>query len=113
MQNDTPMMIQYKRAKAECPPGAILLFRIGDFYEMFGEDATEAAAILSLTLTKRNNLPMCGIPYHACELYLSKLVRAGKKCALCDQMEEPHAARRGIVRREITAVVGMDGEVSP
>lgn len=113
MPTDTPMMIQYKRAKAECPPGFILLFRIGDFYEMFGQDARAAADILGLTLTKRNGLPMCGIPYHAAELYLTKLVRAGKKCALCDQVEDPRAARRGIVRREITALVEKEGEVEP
>jgi DNA mismatch repair protein MutS len=100
----TPMQQQYLRAKAELDGDTILFFRLGDFYEMFAGDALEASRILGLTLTKRNGLPMCGVPYHAAELYLSKLVRAGKKVALCDQMEDPRTAK-GIVKREITGIV--------
>lgn len=101
---ESPTMRQYHRAKAECPPGTILLFRLGDFYEMFEADALAAAAILGLTLTKRQGVPMCGVPYHAAELYISKLLDAGQKVALCDQMEDPQQAR-GIIRREITAIM--------
>jgi DNA mismatch repair protein MutS len=100
----TPVMQQYLRAKAELDADTILFFRLGDFYEMFSEDAITASSILGLTLTKRQNLPMCGVPYHAAELYLSKLIRAGKKVALCDQMEDPRTAK-GLVKREITGIV--------
>ncbi len=100
----TPVMRQYLRAKAELDADTILFFRLGDFYEMFSEDAITASSILGLTLTKRQNLPMCGVPYHAAELYLSKLIRAGKKVALCDQMEDPRTAK-GLVKREITGIV--------
>jgi len=98
------MMRQYRRVRAELPADTILFFRLGDFYEMFFGDAQTAAPILDVALTKRNGVPMCGVPYHAAELYLAKLVRAGKKVALCDQMEDA-AAARGIVRREVTRVV--------
>ena len=100
----TPVMRQYLRAKAELDADTILFFRLGDFYEMFSEDAVVASSILGLTLTKRQNLPMCGVPYHAAEMYLSKLIRAGKKVALCDQMEDPRTAK-GLVKREITGIV--------
>lgn len=100
----TPMMQQYRRIKAKLPPNTILFFRLGDFYEMFFEDAVEAAAILNIALTKRQKAPMCGVPYHAYENYLSKLIRAGKKVAVCDQVENP-ATARGIVRREVTGVI--------
>lgn len=98
------MMQQYRRAKAELDADTILFFRLGDFYEMFAEDALTASKILGLTLTHRQNLPMCGIPFHAAEMYLSKLIRAGKKVALCDQMEDP-ALAKGIVKRMITSIV--------
>lgn len=78
---------QWARAKAECPEGALLLLRVGDFYELIGEDAVAAAGILGLTLTKRRNLPMCGVPYHSVELYLMKLVKSGKKVVLGDPIE--------------------------
>ena len=81
----TPMMRQYLSMKREIPQGAILMFRLGDFYEMFGEDAITAAPILGATLTHRGPLPMCGVPYHALEGYLAKLIRAGKTAALCDR----------------------------
>ena len=100
----TPMMRQYLAMKREIPQGAILMFRLGDFYEMFGEDAIIASPILGATLTRRNNQPMCGVPYHALNAYLAKLIRAGKTAALCDQVEDPKTAK-GLVRREITRVV--------
>ncbi len=98
------MMAQYRRIKGEVSPDTVLFFRLGDFYEMFFDDAKEASQILDIALTKRQGVPMCGVPYHASDLYLAKLIRAGKKVAICDQMEDP-AAARGIVKREITRVV--------
>ncbi len=100
----TPMMRQYRRIKAELPEGVILLFRLGDFYELFFEDARVAAPLLGVALTQRAGTPMCGVPYHALDVYLAKLIRAGKKVAICDQMEDP-AQAKGIVRREVTRVV--------
>ena len=100
----TPMMRQYLALKREVPQGAILMFRLGDFYEMFGEDAMVASPILGATLTHRNGQPMCGVPYHALNSYLAKLIRAGKTAALCDQVEDPKTAK-GLVRREITRIV--------
>ena len=102
--NDTPMMRQYRKIKAELPDGVILFFRLGDFYEMFFDDAKIAAGILNIALTKRNNIPMCGLPFHALDQYLAKIIRAGKKVALCDQVEDPSQAK-GIVRREVTRIV--------
>ncbi|MBD3360413.1 DNA mismatch repair protein MutS, partial [Candidatus Peregrinibacteria bacterium] len=86
----TPMMAQYKEIKAKYED-CILMFRMGDFYEMFFEDAREASRILQIALTSRhkggeNKAPMCGVPYHAVDQYLSKLTKAGKKVALCDQI---------------------------
>ena len=100
----TPMMRQYLRIKSEIPRGAILMFRLGDFYEMFGEDAITASPVLGATLTHRGNQPMCGVPYHALNTYLSKLIRAGMTAALCDQVEDPKSAK-GLVRREVTRIV--------
>ena len=102
--NLTPLMRQYRRMKSEIDPDVILMFRLGDFYEMFFEDAQEAAPILGVVLTRRNGYPMCGIPYHALDTYLAKMVRANRKVAICDQMEDP-ALAKGIVRREVTRVV--------
>lgn len=107
----TPMMQQYRRIKAKLPPNTILFFRLGDFYEMFFEDAMEAASILNIALTKRQKAPMCGVPYHAYETYLAKLIRAGKKVAICDQVENP-AAAKGIVRREVTGIVSPGAVLS-
>ncbi len=98
------MMAQYRRIRGEVSPDTILFFRLGDFYEMFFDDAKEASQILDIALTKRQGMPMCGVPYHAAEFYLAKLIRAGRKVAVCDQMEDP-AAAKGIVRREVTRVV--------
>ena len=100
----TPMMRQYLAIKREVPSGAIVMFRLGDFYEMFGEDAVVASPILGATLTHRGDQPMCGVPYHALESYLAKLIRAGKTAALCDQVEDPKTAK-GLVRREVTRIV--------
>jgi DNA mismatch repair protein MutS len=100
----TPMMRQYRQAKAEIPDDAILLFRLGDFYEMFFEDAARASAIMSITLTKRGGVPMCGFPYHALEVHLPRLLHAGVKVAIAEQVEDP-AQAKGIVKREITRVI--------
>lgn len=100
----TPMTRQYLAIKREIPEGAILMFRLGDFYEMFGDDAVRASPILGATLTHRNNKPMCGVPYHAINSYLAKLIRAGLTAALCDQVEDPKTAK-GLVRREVTRIV--------
>ena len=98
------MMRQYLAIKREVPQGAIVMFRLGDFYEMFGEDAIVAAPILGATLTHRGDQPMCGVPHHALNSYLAKLIRAGKTAALCDQVEDPKTAK-GLVRREVTRIV--------
>ena len=100
----TPMMEQYRRIRRDLPEDAILFFRLGDFYEMFYEDAKTAAPILDIALTKRQAMPMCGVPFHSSELYIAKLIRAGKKVAICDQMEDP-SATKGIVRREVTRII--------
>ena len=101
------MMRQYLEAK-KAFPDTILFFRMGDFYEMFNDDARTAARVLSLTLTSRdkgpNASPMCGFPHHQLGQYLSKAVNSGLKVAVCDQMEDPRFAK-GIVKREVTRVV--------
>ncbi len=103
----TPMMKQYQEAKAACPD-ALLFFRMGDFYELFFEDAKTAARLLGLTLTSRdkgdNPIPMAGFPHHQSESYLAKLVSLGMRVAICEQMEDPKLAK-GIVKREITRIV--------
>jgi hypothetical protein len=83
----TPMMQQYHGIRRTLPPDTLLLFRLGDFYEMFFDDAKEAAGILNVALTKRNGVPMCGIPHHAQEGYIRRLIKAGKRVAICDQIE--------------------------
>src|SRR5512136_3174108 len=99
----TPMMAQYRRIKSELPKDALLLFRLGDFYEMFFEDAQTGAQLLNVALTRRGAVPMCGIPYHAAHAYIARLLKAGRKVAICDQMEE---ARPGqIVKREVTQIL--------
>ena len=106
----TPMMQQYLKIK-EQNPNALLFFRLGDFYEMFGEDAKTAAAELDLTLTTRDRgkskeeqTPMCGVPYHSCEGYIARLIAKGYKVAICEQMEDP-AKAKGLVERDIIRVV--------
>ncbi|HEV2969346.1 MAG TPA: DNA mismatch repair protein MutS [Pirellulales bacterium] len=105
--SSTPMMKQCQEAKAACPD-ALLLFRMGDFYELFHDDAKVAARTLGLALTSRekgeNATPMAGFPHHQLQSYLAKLVAAGMRVAVCDQMEDPRQAK-GIVRREVTRIV--------
>src|SRR6185369_1605880 len=99
----TPMMAQYRRIKGELPKDCLLLFRLGDFYEMFFEDAQEGAQLLNVALTKRGMVPMCGIPFHAINSYVGRLLRAGRKVAICDQVED---ARPGqLVKREVTQIL--------
>ncbi len=98
------MMKQYRRIKSQLPEDTLLFFRLGDFYEMFYEDAQVASQILEIALTKRNEIPMCGVPHHAADQYLAKLVKAGKKVAVCDQVEDASVAK-GIVRRDVTGIV--------
>ena len=100
----TPMMQQYRSAKAEIPADAILLFRLGDFYEMFFDDAVRASSIMELTLTKRQGYPMCGFPWHQLDAQLPRLLNAGVKVAIADQMEDPKLAK-GIVKRAITRII--------
>jgi DNA mismatch repair protein MutS len=99
----TPMQQQYRRIKREIPPDALLLFRLGDFYEMFYDDAKAASQLLNLALTARNGVPMCGIPHHAAENYIGRLLKAGRKVALCDQLEE--ACPGKLVNREVTQIL--------
>jgi DNA mismatch repair protein MutS len=106
----TPMMQQYQRLRKSIPPDTLLLFRLGDFYEMFFDDAKDASALLNLALTKRNGIPMCGVPYHAAQGYLRRLIKAGRRVAVCDQMTEPQRGRK-IVDREVTQIISA-GTVS-
>ena len=104
----TPMMRQFAQAKAE-HPDAVILFRLGDFYEMFAEDAEQCARLLELVLTSREvgkgtRIPMCGVPVHAVESYIARLIEAGCKVAVCEQMEDARHAR-GLVRREVIRVI--------
>ena len=101
------MMQQYEDAKAACGD-ALLLFRMGDFYELFYEDAKTAARVVGLTLTSRdkgeNPIPMAGFPHHQLDGYLAKLIKLGYRVAVCDQVEDP-ATAKGLVKREVTRVV--------
>ena len=109
----TPMMKQYLEIKRD-NPDSILFFRLGDFYEMFADDARLASRELDLTLTSRDHgkhqkpaeeqIPMCGIPYHASEAYIARLIAKGYKVAICEQMEDP-ATAKGLVKRDIIRVV--------
>ena len=104
----TPMMKQYFSLKAQCPE-ALLLFRCGDFYEAYGEDAATVSKVLGIVLTKRSSvaadaMPMAGVPYHAIDAYLPKLVRAGYKVAICDQLEDPKLTKT-LVKRGISEIV--------
>ena len=100
----TPMMQQYRQAKAELPADVLLLFRLGDFYEMFFDDAVRGSKLLDIVLTRRQGVPMAGIPFHALQNYLPRLLEAGLKVAVAEQMEDPRFAK-GLVKREITQVI--------
>src|SRR5256885_5565383 len=109
----TPMLAQYLEIK-RAHPGSLLFYRMGDFYEMFFDDAVTASRALNLTLTKRGkhgdeDIPMCGVPVHAAEAYLARLIRQGYRVAVCEQIEDPAEARkrgnRGPVKRDIVRVV--------
>ncbi|MDR1339633.1 MAG: DNA mismatch repair protein MutS [Prevotellaceae bacterium] len=100
---DTPLMKQYYGIKAK-HPDALLLFRVGDFYETFGDDAVKTSEILGITLTKRAGIDLAGFPYHSLDTYLPKLVRAGQRVAICDQLEDPKMTKT-IVKRGITELV--------
>ncbi|PYK24128.1 MAG: DNA mismatch repair protein MutS [Verrucomicrobia bacterium] len=106
----TPMMQQYQRLRKSIPADTLLLFRLGDFYEMFFDDAKEASGLLNVALTKRNGVPMCGVPYHAAHGYIRRLIKAGRRVAICDQMSEPQPGRK-IVEREVTQIISA-GTVS-
>jgi len=104
----TPLMQQYHAVKKQ-HPSALLLFRLGDFYELFYDDAVVASRLLQITLTARNKekgqaVPMCGVPYHAAENYIARLIGAGHKVAICEQMEVPGPGKK-IVRREVIRVL--------
>ncbi len=101
-ESSSSMLDQYRRIKAR-HRDEILFFRLGDFYEMFNEDAQEASTLLDLTLTKRQGQPMCGIPYHAAKAYIARLLKAGKKVAICEQ--RPIAGKRGLMDREVVEVI--------
>ena len=105
---ETPLMKQFFEIKAK-HPDAILLFRCGDFYETFSQDAIEASEILGITLTRRANgsaktVELAGFPHHALDTYLPKLVRAGKRVAICDQLEDPKLTKK-LVKRGVTELV--------
>src|SRR5215831_17301294 len=104
----TPMMRQYHTVKQEAPE-ALLFFRLGDFYELFFEDAITASRELEITLTARNKergtpVPMCGVPYHAAAGYIARLLRKGYKVAICDQIEAPQKGVK-LVKREVTRII--------
>src|SRR5574343_794063 len=106
--NDTPLMQQHRAIKQKYPD-AVLLFRVGDFYETFGEDAIVASKVLGITLTRRNNgaaasSELAGFPHHSLDTYLHKLVKAGYRVAICDQLEDPKQVK-GIVKRGVTELV--------
>ena len=105
----TPMMRQYLEIKAQ-HQDAILFYRLGDFYEMFFDDAVTAARVLGVTLTSRNSkddenrVPLCGVPYHAATTYLAKLIKAGFKVAVCEEVEAPKGAK-GLMMRQVVRVL--------
>ena len=108
MLGNTPMMIQYEKVKAQYED-CILFYRLGDFYEMFGPDAETASRILGIALTGRaggngTKVPMCGVPFHAADNYIAKLISAGLKVAVCEQLEDPKAVK-GIVKRDVIRIM--------
>jgi DNA mismatch repair protein MutS len=111
VERATPLQAQYQRLRAQ-HPDALLLFRLGDFYELFGEDAERAAPLLEVVLTRRDGVPMCGVPHHALDVYLARLLARGVKVAVAEQVEDP-ATARGLVRREVVRVVTPGTVVEP
>src|SRR5438105_9844089 len=114
--HSTPLMRQYHAIKQQAP-NALLMFRLGDFYELFYDDAVTAARELEITLTSRNKekgaaIPMCGVPYHAAEGYISRLIQKGYRVAICEQMEDPRFTKK-IVKREITRVLTPGTAMDP
>jgi DNA mismatch repair protein MutS len=99
----TPMMAQYRRIKGELPKDALLLFRLGDFYEMFFEDAQTGAQVLNLALTARQGVPMCGLPFHAANNYIARILKSGRKVAICEQLEDARPGK--LVKREVTQIL--------
>lgn len=103
-KQDTPAMRQYKHFKKQ-HPGCVLFFRMGDFYEMFYEDAVLANKVMGITLTQRSEgVPMAGVPYHSVEGYLRKMIQAGHRVAICEQVEDAKEAK-GVVKRDVTRVM--------
>ena len=117
MKNETtPAMKQYQNIKGDYPD-SILFFRIGDFYEMFFDDAITASKALNITLTSRdknkeNPVPMCGVPHHAGDIYIGRLIRKGFKVAVCEQMEDPKTVK-GVVKREVIRVITPGTVLNP
>lgn len=103
-ENLTPMMIQYRGIKAQYKT-EVVFFRLGDFYEMFDEDAVEVSRLLNLTLTHRASRPMCGIPYHAAKIYIARLLRLGKKIVICEQVGEIPKGGKGITERKVVEII--------
>ena len=104
MTTHTPMMQQYIKIKDEYID-AFLFFRLGDFYELFNDDAIKAAAILEITLTSRKDgIPMCGVPHHSAQSYIETLISKGYKVAICEQVEDPKQAK-GVVKREVVRLI--------
>ena len=101
--SETQMMKQYYEIKAKYP-GTVLFFRLGDFYEMFDEDAVEVSGILNITLTHRGESPMCGIPYHASSAYIKRLLNVGKKIAICEQIKLSEKMGK-LAQREVVRVI--------
>src|SRR6186713_1190951 len=113
----TPLMRQYHSLKEQVP-NALLLFRLGDFYELFYDDAVTAARELEITLTSRNKekdqaIPMCGVPYHSAEGYIARLIQKGYRVAICDQTEDAKLAKQKLVRREVTRIVTPGTATNP
>jgi DNA mismatch repair protein MutS len=100
---ETPLVKQYNEIKAEYPD-TLLFYRLGDFYELFGDDAIKASKIMEVTLTKRRDLPMCGVPYHAAMTYIRKILKKSMSVAICEQTEDASRAK-GLVKREVVRVI--------
>lgn len=99
-----PMLVQYRKVKENLPAAVLLLFKLSDFYELFLDDAREVAPILGVALTQRNGTPMCGVPCHALDTYLRKLVRAGKRVAICEQVDSGQDILKKLCdKKEVTA----------